>query len=1383
MMDSFANDLQCPLTLELFEDPVTVTCCQRVFSREPLTQALGFRPVCPLCNGDLSAFDPRAAGRNRTVAGLVETYRQTVAHQRRRQQQQHVWEATCAPTGLNDTSELCLSVTEARFATRPSLCVFAVDRSGSMGFRPPSTPFAQVKAALRHVYAVATPSIKIVLIMYDSVAEVIPVAGETVRAKQAVIDALKAQGGTHFRNAFATVGEVLRDHLCSDEPSMRYHPNNVSSATVIFLTDGQDGSGSTETLTADFRAQLHESWEHDVTVHAIGFGSGCNQQLLMSMREAGTHEGTFRYAEPGDNEDALCQKVTGVFELCNQSGTTPVTIRLPDDTVHESNLAITRSRRGRLRLWIKGAPATVRITSQHDDDAVVAVTQTTDDSVQQRWLATRADALATDVIALNGRPVTDLLRLQAALLQQRVDELTPLLEDTATVGFLGQQIEAACAGQKLATNRLNDMRFASLFAPVRDDSAKIIKPARVPATKPLPKALDSEPAFEPELKRRYNRNRSTDVGRNELQKEICACKNATLDVLSPCYTLEDVQHTDEEGNTALMLAAYCGHSATLKAILAAFGPTLDLGQTNDAGECAVSLCIKKRGYHRTLNALLDAGATIPRRRALERFALEHGYTITGRIISLRGDVSHDVDETMKPEYIQFVYERAVAAGAMTPARAGLFLDVTLAKGMVDPLARDLMSKHGARPTIDMLLDRCFPPKPDHPETERYLDLARLLVASDGTLVGQANAKGETPLLIAARKGSLPHVRYFIAQGAAVDAPNAKGNTALWVAAFQCYPCIVTELLDCGADVNRANAKGNPPMYGPCDRGSVKTATLLLQRGASVETINTNGDTLILMCCRNGQHEVLRLLLEYVTPEFVQHKAHIDGFNAIMAAAEANRPQCIRVLAEDGVILNQKTDADNAIVAGGTPLHIAAHYGRTAAFAELLRLGASPALTDAHGGTALHTAAVQGSTDIVKLLRAYPELQRARDNMGNTPLTYCRSNEVMRKLLVDPALDIVSKLARGQFSAEDQAAACELLAQGHTGIRGTSLLASLGDPAGNSVLMTAVAHSVRPVAQALLAAGVDGDRPNSDGLLCTTLAHATRNRRMQALLADCAVDPAQVARIQEDPAACFLRPCVGCAPDPSSIGPRMQVLVNAVTYEATARPQLALTTDAHPLATVAGITDDQLWRARRLTISKVAAGLPPDATASEVLAVAVYTGSPDLAKTINMAIVTQDVAKYPVAGKLYRALSALAPYVGETFLGSADIDRKLFGIGQVFSWSGFTSTSSLWRVAMENTPSFATKSRKGTIFAITGRSGRLVTHWSQHPSDGEVVFLPGSRFRVTNWYHGDVIALGQPNIRAHTFQVKEEDDEWQSMASMADNDKSLIIELQEVERMP
>jgi len=74
---------------------------------------------------------------------------------------------------------------------------------------------------------------------------------------------------------------------------------------------------------------------------------------------------------------------------------------------------------------------------------------------------------------------------------------------------------------------------------------------------------------------------------------------------------------------------------------------------------------------------------------------------------------------------------------------------------------------------------------------------------------------------------------------------------------------------------------------------------------------------------------------------------------------------------------------------------------------------------------------------------------------------------------------------------------------------------------------------------------------------------------------------------------------------------------------------------------------------------------------------------------------------------------------------------------------------------------------------------MISHLSQFPGDNEVIFLPNTGFRVTNWYHGDVIALGQENIREHTFKVKEFDNERLCFQKMLESDKALIIELTQI----
>merc|ERR1711879_942163 len=142
-----------------------------------------------------------------------------------------------------------------------------------------------------------------------------------------------------------------------------------------------------------------------------------------------------------------------------------------------------------------------------------------------------------------------------------------------------------------------------------------------------------------------------------------------------------------------------------------------------------------------------------------------------------------------------------------------------------------------------------------------------------------------------------------------------------------------------------------------------------------------------------------------------------------------------------------------------------------------------------------------------------------------------------------------------------------------------------------------------------------------------------------------------------------------------------------------------------------------------------------------------------------------------------ALSGLSPYEGEAFIGARSVDRSLFLVGAEISWSVFISGSTLWRTALENTPDFEAKAKRGTVFILKSKSGRHVGQYSQFSFDSEVVFLPFTRWRVTNWYHGDVICLGQANIREHTFKVKDETAHFRKgRDDMLHSHQSMIIEL-------
>lgn len=69
------NDLlMCPILQTYFEDPITLPCCGKTISRQPLIDhfnASGHK-ICPCCRGDNANFDPVAAPTSKDMVYLVE---------------------------------------------------------------------------------------------------------------------------------------------------------------------------------------------------------------------------------------------------------------------------------------------------------------------------------------------------------------------------------------------------------------------------------------------------------------------------------------------------------------------------------------------------------------------------------------------------------------------------------------------------------------------------------------------------------------------------------------------------------------------------------------------------------------------------------------------------------------------------------------------------------------------------------------------------------------------------------------------------------------------------------------------------------------------------------------------------------------------------------------------------------------------------------------------------------------------------------------------------------------------------------------------------------------------------------------------------------------
>lgn len=239
--EELKKDLTCPITQELFEDPISVPCCGKAFSRLDLVQHFDHNgATCPMCRADIPHFDALHAPKNVIIAGMVESYNrlaQSPPSPPVPPPPKQMWSCSASPVINNENvtlpvSELSISLDNAEFATKPSLFIAVVDRSGSMS----GSPWQQVETALLHIMSLtrSSPFVKTVIVAYDSNAEIINTSGSQADVYR-VIKTMFTGGGTNFSAAFQKVKEVLGQYVCDDSNSA----NNVSNVTIAFLTDGQ----------------------------------------------------------------------------------------------------------------------------------------------------------------------------------------------------------------------------------------------------------------------------------------------------------------------------------------------------------------------------------------------------------------------------------------------------------------------------------------------------------------------------------------------------------------------------------------------------------------------------------------------------------------------------------------------------------------------------------------------------------------------------------------------------------------------------------------------------------------------------------------------------------------------------------------------------------------------------------------------------------------------------------------------------------------------------------------------------------------------------------------------------------------------------------------
>jgi ankyrin repeat protein len=242
----------------------------------------------------------------------------------------------------------------------------------------------------------------------------------------------------------------------------------------------------------------------------------------------------------------------------------------------------------------------------------------------------------------------------------------------------------------------------------------------------------------------------------------------------------------------------------------------------------------------------------------------------------------------------------------------------------------------------------------------------------------------TPLVYAARAGSIDAARVLLDAGADVNQVTRYGWSALLAATQNRNYQLAKFLIEHGADVNLANKGGWTPLYLATDNRNLE--------GGDYPTRTPDMDDLefIKLLLDEGADPNARVVESTETRTvFTNQWLDEEGATAFLRASQSGDVELMRLLLERGADPKLNTDL------GVTPLAAAAGIGwvegitrehspeqTVEAVKMLLELGIDPDHQADTGRTALHGAAHKGATEVVRVLVAAGARMDIRD-FGNT----------------------------------------------------------------------------------------------------------------------------------------------------------------------------------------------------------------------------------------------------------------------------------------------------------------------------------------------------------------------------------------------------------------
>jgi len=259
------------------------------------------------------------------------------------------------------------------------------------------------------------------------------------------------------------------------------------------------------------------------------------------------------------------------------------------------------------------------------------------------------------------------------------------------------------------------------------------------------------------------------------------------------------------------------------------------------------------------------------------------------------------------------------------------------------------------------------------------------------LIDDKDDNGNTPLIIASKKGFSGIVKVLLDAGADVRVRKVSGKDAFHYALKGRYLRVVDLCMQRASkkgwkwlienhlahwiafDQGETASKGL--LFKACSEGCVNLARYLIEEGEKVTLVDENGSTPLYFAAENGHKEMVQYLISLGSDI---HTKNNYGMTVLSYAAKNGHKDVVELLVDEQADINA---VDNL---GYTPLYWAAEAGYRETAWLLINKKANLNII-AGRRSLLHAAAYGGLKDIVELLINNGEKVLVVDGSGSTPL--------------------------------------------------------------------------------------------------------------------------------------------------------------------------------------------------------------------------------------------------------------------------------------------------------------------------------------------------------------------------------------------------------------